>query len=228
MTTNDDIPRWWRGGDHRPEGERSKLFFFSPPTGDPAVHNAMATGLIGLIDTPKQSQTPPPGVPWCADNGCFTGKWDSEKWIKWLVRRQRHKDRCEFVTAPDVIGDAAATLELSSKWLPKIHELGYRAAYVAQDGVADVPWELMDVLFIGGTDNFKFSTDSLAVIKRAREHGKRIHFGRINSMRRYRWAEAYGADTADGTILIKAPSENLIRVQKWNKDLLDRPAMFQL
>lgn len=224
-------PRWWRGGHYNGQHARPGLFFFSPPTGTVEVHEAMAAGAIGLIDTPKQSQEPPPGVRWCADNGCFTDRWDADKWWYWLNKRIPNQSTCVFATAPDVLRDAEATLPLALKWMPKIRGLGYKVAYVAQNGDSSergLPWDEFDVLFIGGDDVFKFSPESLGLIRDGKERGKHIHMGRINSLRRWRIAEAYNADSADGTILTRAPSENLLRVTKWNADLVDRPALFQL
>lgn len=210
------------------------MIFFSPPTGTKTVHDAMDSGLIGFIDTPNQGQRPRPGVPWIADNSCFGGKWEPKKWLRWLDRRLVDLPTCVFATAPDVVGDAAATLERAREWMPKIRELGYPVAYVAQNGATrfgmldGLPWDEFDVLFIGGDDVFKFSPESLALIREAKHRGMWVHVGRINSLRRWRIAEAYGADSADGTILTVAPDENLLRVTKWKADLANRPALFKL
>lgn len=210
--------------------EVSGTFYYANPTGDPTVHDAMAEGILGFIDTPRQKNHRPGYVWWCADNGCFGKGFDERHWAAWLIDNAEEANRCAFATAPDVVGDAAATLERSRPWLPRIRKFGYRPAFVAQDGQQDVPlpWDDFDVLFIGGTDAFKFSPISLDLVQEGKRRGKRIHFGRINSLRRYRAAEAYGADSADGTILKHGPSVNLIRVLGWYRDLDERPAMFKI
>lgn len=55
------------------------------------------------------------------------------------------------------VGDAAATLTRSAPMLPRIRALGYPAALVAQDGLEHlaVPWDAFDVLFLGGTTDWK-------------------------------------------------------------------------
>lgn len=112
-------------------------------------------GTIGYIDTPAQGNVRPPGVPiWCADNGCFgKGYPGDEMWLQWLAENAGDVERSLFATAPDVVGDAAQTLERSRPWLPEIRQLGYPAAYVAQNGQEDleVPWDEFDCLFLGGS-----------------------------------------------------------------------------
>jgi hypothetical protein len=119
----------------------------------------MRDGLIGYIDTPAQGNARPDDVTWCADNGCFSDKWDEAKWWKFLVDNAHRAHYCLFAVAPDVVGDAVATEARSAPWLAKIRDLGYPVAYVAQDGleVLELPydgtdwWDAFDVLFIGGT-----------------------------------------------------------------------------
>jgi hypothetical protein len=109
---------------------------------------------LGFIDTPAQGNRRPAGVAWCADNGCFgKGYPGDEKWLDWLRKNAVDASTCLFATAPDVVGDAAATLARSAPWLPQIRGFGYPAALVAQNGMEslEVPWESFDVLFIGGS-----------------------------------------------------------------------------
>lgn len=107
---------------------------------------------LGFIDTPAQGRLRPRDVFWCADNGAFSDRFDEAKWWKFLERNAYDAGTCLFATAPDVVGNAAATLARSLPWLPKIRELGYPAALVAQNGIErlEVPWDSFDALFIGG------------------------------------------------------------------------------
>jgi len=114
----------------------------------------MTAGRLGFIDTPAQGNKRPAGVAWCADNGKFGKGWPGpEKWLAWLAKNAHAAADCLFATAPDVVGDAAATLEQSAPFLPKIRALGYPAALVAQNGLEDleIPWDTFDALFIGGS-----------------------------------------------------------------------------
>jgi hypothetical protein len=179
----------------------------------------MAAGLIGFIDTPGQGQPVPVGATWCADNGCYGKGWPGyAAWWAWLQQRTPEAGTCLFATAPDVVGDAAATLARSAPWLPRIRELGYPAALVAQDGLEllAVPWDTFDVLFIGGSTGWKLGRHARQLVKDARARGKWVHMGRVNSGLRYRYAEAIGCQSVDGTFLTHGPDVNLPQVLAWS------------
>jgi hypothetical protein len=183
---------------------------------------------LGYIDTPAQGNKRPPGVTWCADNGCFgKGYPGDEKWLTWLEKNAHAAPDCLFATAPDVVGDAAATLERSSPWLPIIRELGYPAALVAQDGLEnlEIPWNSFDVLFIGGSTEWKLGSAVRSIVKEAKDHDKHVHMGRVNSLRRYQYATAIGCDSADGTFLTFGPEKNLPRLSRWLHDHETRPQL---
>jgi hypothetical protein len=115
----------------------------------------MHDGLLGMIDTPAQGNALPAGIDWCADNSCFGGVNypGDDGYLAWLTQRVDRSARCAFATAPDVVGAAAATLDRSAPMLPRIRDLGYPAALVAQNGIDnfDTPWNTFDVLFLGGS-----------------------------------------------------------------------------
>lgn len=202
--------------------------YFANPTTLAIPH--MVAGTLGWIDTPNQGNTRPHGTRWCADNGCFNDtKFDEGKWWRWL---QSHPDveHCVFATAPDVVGDAEATLARSAPWLPKIRQLGYPAAYVAQDGsdIHPPPWDDFDVLFIGGTDAFKLGPIARGLIHEAKTRGMWVHCGRVNSYKRMRAMEALNVDSVDGTYLKFHPTGNLADLLHWTHKIRTEPGMFQI
>src|SRR5688500_10926542 len=182
----------------------------------------MATGELGFIDTPAQGNRRPAGSVWAADNGCSgAGYPGDDEWFAWLIRNAADAATCLFATAPDVVADAAATLQQSRPWLPRIRDLGYPAALVAQDGLEDlaVPWAAFDVLFIGGSTGWKLGPAARTLVVEAKRRGKRVHMGRVNSERRFRYAAAIGCDSADGTYLAFGPDRNLPKVRTWIRSL---------
>jgi hypothetical protein len=190
----------------------------------PKVRDAMRTGEIGMICTPAEGRSPADAKVWAADNGCFGKGYPGDtEWLAWLHQHAAHADRCLFATAPDVVADAAATLTRSAPWLPVIRELGYPAALVAQDGLEDldIPWDDFDVLFIGGSTEWKLSATAARIAAEAKRRGKKVHMGRVNSARRWAYAELVGCDSADGTFLAFGPDTNLPRLRAW-----DRPNLF--
>jgi hypothetical protein len=182
------------------------------------VRDAMTTGELAQICTPNERRTPLPGVTWAADNGCFSTNYVGDHaWLAWLRSHAVHADRCLFATAPDVVGDAAATLARSLPFLPVIRSLGYPAAFVAQDGLEDlkVPWDAFDALFIGGSTEWKLGPAAARLVAQARRRGKWVHMGRVNSRRRWSYAEHIGCDSVDGTFLAFGPDTNLPRLTAW-------------
>lgn len=193
------------------------MLYFANPTGRAA--SAMLDGRLGYIDTPAQGNRRPDGVTWCADNGRFGKGWPgADAWWAWLQSHAGDAESCAFVTAPDVVADAAATLAESLPWLPQIRSLGYPAAFVAQDGSEApgmVPWDDFDVLFIGGSTGWKLGAAARSLVAEAKGCGKRVHMGRVNSARRLRYAQAIGCDSVDGTFLTFGPDVNLPRLLGW-------------
>ena len=192
------------------------MLYFANPCG-PRVVDAMRDGRIAFIDTPAQGNTRPEGVTWCADNGCFSDKWDEAKWWQFLVDNAHHADSCLFAVAPDVVGDAWRTGIKSRPWLGKIRALGYPVAWVAQDGqeCQPIPWPDIDCLFIGGSTEWKLGAAARELVAEAKRRGKWVHMGRVNSRRRFDYARLIGCDSVDGTYLTFGPDQNLPKLLGW-------------
>lgn len=195
----------------------------------------MQAGDLGYIATPNQGNpegkgryTRPEGVVWCADNGCFGKDFNEARWWRWLVNNATGAAECVFATAPDVVGDHAATLERSAPWLPKIRALGYPAAFVAQDGatVGNMPWADFDALFIGGTDDFKLSQTAVDIAVEAKRRGMWVHVGRVNSRQRFLRFSSI-ADSADGTVLVFGPKRRLPEVLSWVRENRNRIPLWE-
>lgn len=207
------------------------MFYLANPT-TPRVREAMAAGLLGTFETPRQRMLPVPGARWAADTGIYgTGFPGDDEWLSWLARRVAgREDLCLFATAPDVVGDAAATEERSRPFLPVIRDLGVPAAFVAQDGltVSSVPWDEFDVLFVGGTTDWKLGEVAREIVRAAVRRGVAVHIGRVNTARRLTYASAIGASTVDGTLLAFGPDTNLPRLLSWLRLLDTDPPLFEL
>lgn len=191
----------------------------------------MTTGLLAQIATPASGNVVNPGTAWCADNAVFAGKYPGDDaYLQWLADRQPHVDRCLFAVAPDVVGDAAATLALSAPMLPRIRALGYPAALVAQNGLEnlEVPWDSFDCLFIGGDTTWKLGPEARALVAEAKARGKWVHMGRVNSRERIQYAEAIGCDSVDGTYLAFGPDRNLPTVLSWLREIDTQPSLFAM
>jgi hypothetical protein len=171
------------------------------------------------------------GIAWGADTGCFTQPhtFSMSRYIDWLTDRKYAQDSCLFATAPDVVGDAVATLEISREPLQEIRGLGYKSALVAQDGLEklSIPWDTFDCLFIGGTTDWKLSEPAYALTTEAKRRGKWAHMGRVNSFRRIVAASISGYDSVDGTFLAYGPDLNIIRLKSWLDKLNKQPSLIR-
>lgn len=176
---------------------------------------------------------------WAADNGCFAHpeSFNLDRYLRWLAKHVPHAGRCLFATAPDVPGDWSRTLDRFVATLSAMQSSGFPVALCAQNGatVADVPWDDIDCLFIGGRPEvddrgrpreWKTSPAAWALIAEAKRRGKHVHQGRVNSLRRLRTAQMQGADSVDGTFLQRAPSFNIPVLQRWIDDLDRQPLLW--
>lgn len=202
---------------------------------NPLLEQAVEDGLnVGLLVQPRSGYAGRVDrfPVWAADNGAFSkvAKFDAAGFRKMLAdpRLQAAKGTCQFVVAPDrlvvladgtVVGDAAGTLEDFAAWATEIRAMGFPVALVAQDGLEDmlhlVDWDLVDVLFLGGSTDWKLSAGAAAVTQEAKARGKRVHMGRVNSAKRLGIAQGFGCDTADGTFLGFGPAKNLPKLMRW-------------
>lgn len=192
------------------------MHYYATPN-QPAIRDAMTADLIRAITTPRSGDTIPPEARWAADNGCYgTGYPGDNRYLRWL-RTHPARGRCDFAVAPDVVGDADATLARSLPLLPRIRYLGYKVAYVAQDGQQKhIPdWDTFDVLFLGGTTDFKLGVAARGLTRYALDAGKQVHMGRVNSYRRIAYAHRIGCTSVDGTYLTWRPHIGLPEILDW-------------
>lgn len=176
---------------------------------------------IGYIVAPHGSVPPrhlAGATHWAADNDCFARPhlFTLEGYTKWLLGLPQHRPAL-FATAPDVVGNAVATLERSLPTFSAIRRAGFPPAYVIQDGVDEtpVPWGQFDCMFIGGSTEFKGTAVVYDLVQEAKQLGKWVHMGRVNSYRRVAYAAKIGCDSVDGTFLAFGPDVNMRKLEKW-------------
>ena len=176
----------------------------------------------GWLLTPRRTMTRSNrhGLRYAVDNECFTlgDRFDPDRYQDALIRIAAHHGTadCLFATAPDVVGDAAATLRKFAKWSQLIRSFGLPVALVGQDGLEDyyVPWDDLDCLFIGGSTEWKLGSVAASLINEAKEMGKWTHFGRINSVKKAHSLKAK-PHSVDGTAWAKHPAHYAREWQTW-------------
>lgn len=212
------------------------IYLANPST--PRVRAAMAAGMLGAVITPAQGNRLPPGVMFAVDNNCGPGKngkpgtsYPGDRAYLELLSRMsaRARRRCLFAVAPDVLGDAQATVERSARFVYRVRAwFGLPVAMVAQNGLEDmeVPWTWFDVLFLGGDTAWKLGPAARELTAEAKARRKQVHMGRVNSLRRLRYAAAIGCDSADGTYLAFGSDENLPKLLGWLRDVHGQGTLF--
>jgi hypothetical protein len=179
-------------------------------------------GPLGQLFTPRMLTgldiTEGSRIRWAADNDGFQG-FDQDRYLHLLdaiTYRGGCRGGCLFVAAPDVVGDATATMALFERWHPILQRVWATVdeddvepgqpihqpiALVAQDGLErlPVPWEEFQALFVGGSTQWKLGPHAADLIRHAKERGKWVHVGRVNTLRRIRWFMALEVDSIDGS-----------------------------
>lgn len=192
-------------------------------------------GTMGIIAPMNTGQSPTSsiyrdrfsrGVPWCLDNGVFTNKFEFNQWIARIEALMEHKDTCQFVSIPDVVGNALSTLMEFRAYRDIVKKkFGLPVALVSQDNISNyadmIPWKELDCIFIGGSDNHKLGKEGGWILNAARKRNKWVHVGRVNSPKRIR--DFWQADSWDGTHLGFMPSD----VTKFHAAVLQVRAMKQ-
>lgn len=205
------------------------IYYANPST--EAIRDAMIRGQLGCITTPHQGNTTfPDEVDTICDNGCFSGRWTHEHWFRWLLDQPR---TVRFVVAPDVFdpdGDCChlPTLERWAEYGPLIRRHGFTPAFVCQVGATPntLPDDA-DVLFLGGTTEWKLGPTAWNIARRAKADGRWVHMGRVNSQRRFDTARMMGCDSVDGTYLTFGPDTNLPKLLRWLDDADTTPTLWE-
>lgn len=208
------------------------MIYYANPTGSEAVRDAQVAGLLGCITTPKQGNVIfPAEVDTIADNGCFSGAWTERKWLKWLDQLPR---TVRFAVCPDVFDPAGApchgrTMAQWAMFAPAIRSRGFTPAFVCQVGATYADLPDAEVLFLGGTTEWKLGDEAWRITAAAKADGRWVHMGRVNSQKRLVTAMQMGCDSVDGTFLTFGPDVNLPKLltyMRQARSIASQPQLF--
>lgn len=182
-----------------------------------------ASGRLGFLLTPRAANSVEAikglGMPWAADNACYSGF--NETRFANMLDRIVGVPGLMWVAAPDVVGDAVATLALFEVWQPRIAARGLPVALVLQDGQESLPvrWDRLDAVFVGGGTAWKLGDAARRLCVEAKERGKLIHVGRVNSKRRIRLLARWGCvDSLDGSSFSRWPDTRIPAALRWIRE----------
>lgn len=190
--------------------------------------------------------------PWAVDNGAYSN-FDAKRFT-WLIDRCVGLPNLLWVACPDVVANAKGTLLRFDEWEPVIRARSLPVAFVVQNRqeFLPVPWDRLDCLFVGGAKEcqkcgwilpkgddaevcpdcwrvlveWKESEAATALVREAKQRGKLVHMGRVNSRRRLRHAVRIGCDSVDGTGMSRWGDLHLVKFARWLAQINDSPLLF--
>ena len=228
-----------RGHHGKNQGEGTTYFSgqLTPSYGAVSAHRKSESGFsgMGLIVTPLTyrylrshtlKQVDGIGI----DNGMFTEagqknfSWPKyEKIVKTALAQEKREvlDQLHFFTVPDQPFDWVATMKKFREHTDQVKKLrswGAPVAICIQNGatISNVPWGEVDVIFIGGNDEYKTGPDAQAITVEAKKLGKGVHMGRVNNLKRMNKGSEWGVDTADGTYVMHELAKALHDIEDKN------------
>jgi len=149
-------------------------------------------------------------MPYALDNDAFMAwsagrEWDEAAWFEMLGLVSQKPQKPLWVLVPDKVGDRQSTLDMWDKYSPHVIKRGFNAAFACQDGMtlADMP-DNASILFIGGTTDWKWETLPMWC-----ESGRRIHVGRVNTMRQLLQCDRLGVESVDGSGWFRDTSDGI-------------------
>jgi hypothetical protein len=166
-------------------------------------------GSVGVLIGPSYGTKVPidPWMPFVLDNDAFTAwrdkkPWDVVAWREMLQRVRWTGLKPMWAAVPDVVADRKATIRNWGIYAEEVISIGWKTAFCVQDGmrVQDVPKEA-DVIFVGGSDAWKFPNLSMWT-----NHFERVHCARVNAPEMFEACERLGCESVDGTGWFRDPS----------------------
>lgn len=149
-------------------------------------------GMIGSLVSPGWWKTPVDFAPYALDNGAFVG-FDERAFTAHCEKARRHKKPL-WVVVPDSVGNAKETVRLYWEWISRIKSYGWPVAFAVQDGMTPEAVPPCEVIFVGGSTQWKWRTLRLWT-----DNFPRVHVGRVNTERHLWQAFEAGAESCDGT-----------------------------
>lgn len=159
---------------------------------------------LGWLIGPRHWKNPRPGVAFALDNDAYQSytngtPYDFDAWLDFLHKVKLTGQEPLWAVVPDVVGNKEATLEQWKMFWSEVSvSYGWNTALAVQDGMTrDDVLALRvkpDVIFVGGTTEWKWKTAHLWC-----RDFPRVHVGRVNAKRRLWHCHRIGVESCDGS-----------------------------
>jgi len=166
-------------------------------------------GSVGVLLSPAYFRKVPldPWMPFVLDNDAY-GAWRDKKawsqraWLEMFAAIRLTGRTPLWAAVPDVVADAQGTLDNWQRYAFEVQRLGWPTAFCVQDGMTpkQVPKDA-DVIFVGGTDAWKFPNLHLWT-----GNFPRVHCGRV-APSMFERCEQMGCESVDGSSWFVGASE---------------------
>lgn len=166
-------------------------------------------------------------MPYALDNGAWISfkkkeEYPIEQWREMLQWSRMTGINPLWCLVPDVVANKDATIENWHRYSGEAAAYGWPLAFAAQDGMTpdDVPASA-DVVFIGGSDKFKFRClpDFCSAFPR-------VHVGRVNEVKTLQICKRLGCESADGSGWFR-DTRRLSALEAWLHDELKENMEFE-
>lgn len=172
---------------------------------------------IGWLISPGGWRTPPSWLPTALDNGAFGAftRGDAFDVDAWLAHIDLAHQQCQpsWMVVPDVVADRQKTIESWDRWADHLNEQYPRTplAMAVQDGMTpDDVLPNVDVIFVGGTTEWKWRNLHLWT-----DNFPRVHVARVNTERLLWMAHEAGAESCDGTGWFRGDEQQLAGLHRY-------------
>lgn len=159
---------------------------------------AQYPGRLGNLFSPGPGWWTTPHWGYALDNGRFSqgARWSETELFKLYDRAAAFPRQPGWALVPDVLGDWDATRREWDVWAPRIAAYGWPLALAVQDGstLESAAAIGADVIFVGGSTKFKWST-----FHKWAARFPRVHVGRVNAPREGYRCFLAGVESVDGT-----------------------------
>lgn len=151
-----------------------------------------------------------PFTRYAVDNGAWTDyikgrQFNHMRFLKVLEKIKQQEIQPDFIVLPDIVRGGIKSFELSKSYLDVADN--HPCYFSIQDGITPemITPDIIEVVngfFIGGSNVWKWRVMNEWVTF-AHEHRKKIHVGKIGTLRDFLKCSAALVDSADGSTLIR-------------------------
>jgi hypothetical protein len=183
-------------------------------------------GNIGNLLSPGKSHKP--RLPYSLDNRKFADWNKGNTWNADLFKRHvgMYYQDALWIVVPDFVADRQRTIDSWYEWEPWLRQFNRPLAIAAQNGMnpSDIP-KSADVIFVGGTDEWKLTTAPFWCASFSR-----VHIARVTTWHRLILCHKWGAESVDGTGWFMGGMEraqDLLLYLRWQAGLVTRLNSFE-